>query len=205
MNTLRSIVRPLAATAVAAFLVFSLPAARAAETANKYGGPIYSGAPAGDVTAELLAVGGTPGNFSTVRALNALAGEDVVTAEVTQLRQQYGGPTIDQFFKTFDFAVNDAWTRAGQDNVTFPAAATLSNHDLAIAVVQSGADNTSTFWTGTMLDKTFSHKVHVQVMSDIDAKYGEPADASYHKIANQMFYDIAQTMGDKAVKLAAFH
>jgi len=56
-----------------------------------------------------------------------------------------------------------------------------------------------------MLDKAVSHKVHMQVMSDIDAKYGEPTDASYHKISNQLFYDVAVAMGVSAVKLASFH
>lgn len=206
MNTLRPCVRPLAAATVAAFLLIflSFSAASAADS-NRYGGPVYNGAPVGDVTAELLAVGGTPGSFSTVRTLNTLVGQDAVTAEFTKLKGQYGGPAINQFLKTFDFAVNDAWKRAGQDNITFPAPATLSDHDLAVALVQAGTDNTSTFWTGLMLDKAVSHKVHMEVMTDIDAKYGEPADASYHRIGNQLFYDLAVTLGIAAIKLAPFH
>jgi hypothetical protein len=182
----------------------SFSTARAADN-NRYGGPVYSGTPVGDVTAELLAIGGTPGNFSTIRALNALVGQDAVTAEIAKLKGQYGHPQVDQFVKTFDFAISDAWTRAGDDNVAFPAPATLSDHDLAVALVQAGTDNTSTFWTGLMLDKVISNKVHMEVMTDIDAKYGEPADASYHRIANQLFYDLAVTLGIAAVKLAPFH
>lgn len=206
MHTLRSSVRLLATLAAAAFLTLSLSTVRAAgSTTNTYGGPIYPGAPTGDVTAELLQIGGTPGSFSTVRTLNTLAGDDVVTAEVAKLKGQYGDEAVDQFIKTFDFAVNDAWTRAGQDNITFPAPATLSDHAMAVGLVTLGTSDDGTFWTGLMLDKTISHKVHMQVMSDIDAKYGRDADASYHKISNQLFYDLAQTLGVTAVKLAAFH
>jgi hypothetical protein len=205
MNTLRSSVRLLAATVAAALLMLPFSTARAVDSMNRYGGPIYSGSPVGDVTAELLAVGGTPGNFSTVRTLDALVGTDTVTAEVAKLKTQYGVPDVDRFTKVFDYAVNDAWTRAGKDNITFPAPATLSNHDLAVALVQAGTADDGTFWTGLMLDKAVSHKVHMQVMSDIDATYGEPADASYHKISNQLFYDVAVAMGVSAVKLASFH
>ena len=171
---------------------------------NRYGGPIYGGPPIGDVTAELLAIGGTPGNFSSVRTLNTLAGTNTVTAEVKKLQGQYGADAINRFIKTFDYTVNDAWARAGKDNLTFPPAATLSDHDVAVALVQAGTAGDGTFWTGLMLDKLVSHRVHDQVMVDIDAKYGEPDDASYHKIANQLFYDVALILGAK-VSLASFH
>ena len=42
-------------------------------------------------------------------------------------------------------------------------------------------------------------------MDAIDAKYGKGADANYHKISNQAFYDLAQALGAKSVKLASFH
>jgi len=205
MNALRSSARLLVAIAAAAMLLSPLASVRAATpTTNRYGGPIYNGSPIGDVTAELLAIGGTPGNFSSVRTLNTLVGADTVTAEVKNLQARYGPDAVDRFIKVFDYTVNDAWSRAGKDNVAFPPAATLSDHDVAVALVQAGTAGDGTFWTGLMLDKLVSHKVHDQVMVDIDAKYGEPADASYHKIANRLFYDIALILGAK-VTLASFH
>ncbi|MGH8280097.1 MAG: hypothetical protein ACRETQ_11130 [Gammaproteobacteria bacterium] len=42
-------------------------------------------------------------------------------------------------------------------------------------------------------------------MDDTDAKYGSTYDANYHVITNQAFYDVAQALGDKSVKLASVH
>jgi hypothetical protein len=42
-------------------------------------------------------------------------------------------------------------------------------------------------------------------MDDIDKKFGGAADADYHKISNQLFYDLAHALGAKTVKLNRFH
>jgi hypothetical protein len=42
-----------------------------------------------------------------------------------------------------------------------------------------------------MLDHAVSHPIHLQVMKDIDAKYGLPADANYHVILAQAMHDLA--------------
>jgi hypothetical protein len=42
-------------------------------------------------------------------------------------------------------------------------------------------------------------------MADIDAKYGEKADANYHRIADQANVDLAHALGVTSVKLAAYH
>ena len=44
-------------------------------------------------------------------------------------------------------------------------------------------------------------------MNDIDANkdLGKLADLRYHQISNQAFYDVAQALGMKAVKLSDQH
>lgn len=195
-------IRNAACAAMASLIL--LAAVPASPTTNRYGGPIYRGTPTAGLTAELYHVGGEAGGFSSIRALNALAGEATVTAEFAKLRGQYGDVAMDRFVKTFDFAINDAWKRAGEANVTFGAPAALSDNDLATGLISAGRSAGGTFWTGLFLDKLVTHGVHESVMQDIDARYGKPADAQYHRIANQLFYDLAQSLhlGDN---LAPFH
>lgn len=188
----------------AAIAVGLLAAAPASAAASRYGGPVYLGPPTAGVTAELYHVGGEAGGFSSIRALNAMAGESAVTAEFAKLRGQYGDAAIDAFVKTFDYAINDGWTRAGEKNVTFGAPATISDGALGVALVTAGSADDGTFWTGLMLDKLLTHPVYALVTSDIDTRYGADADAQYHRIANQLFYDLALTLHANA-KLAAYH
>jgi len=187
--------------ALAAGLIAAAPAA---PVASRYGGPVYLGPPTAGLTAELYHVGGEAGGFSSIRALNAIAGEPAVTAEFAKLRGQYGDSAIDAFVKTFDYAVNDGWTRAGQKNVTFGTPATFSGGTLGVALVTAGSADDGTFWTGLLFDKLLTSGVHARVMSDVDARYGADADAQFHRIANQLFYDLAQTLHANA-KLAAYH
>jgi hypothetical protein len=41
-----------------------------------------------------------------------------------------------------------------------------------------------------MLDDLVTHPIHVQVMQDIDAKYGVQADGNYHAVLTQAIYDL---------------
>ena len=42
-----------------------------------------------------------------------------------------------------------------------------------------------------MLDRLVSHPIHLQVMKDIDAKYGLGVDAQYHAILTTAMKDLA--------------
>ena len=89
--------------------------------------------------------------------------------------------------------------------VKFPDA-NISGKTLAARLVGLGVPgNKGAFLTGTMLDHLVTHGIHESTMAAIDAKFGAKLDANYHKISNQAFYDLAQALGAKTVKLAAFH
>jgi hypothetical protein len=173
---------------------------------GRFGGPVYSGAPALAVTASLVAAGGGADKYSTATALTNMVGGDVVKAEVAKLTKQYGGDKVTQWLKTFDFAVTDALKIATAAGVKLPEP-TMSGKDLATTLVKAGVAPDGTFQIEYLLDKAVSHKIHVQVMNDIDAApgLGKAADLNYHLISNQAFYDLAQALGATSVKLAPLH
>jgi hypothetical protein len=174
---------------------------------GRFGGPIYNGPPALAVTASLVSAGGGAGSFSTATALTSMVGKNLVSAEVKKLTKQYGAPATTTWLKTFDFAVNDSLKIATAAGVKLPAA-TMSGKKLAATLVSAGTwSKDGTFQIEYLLDKAVTHKIHVQVMNDIDREpgLGKRADLDYHRISNQAFYDLAQALGATSVKLAPIH
>jgi hypothetical protein len=169
----------------------------------RYGGPVYTGAPALNVTASLVEAGGGPSNFSIATALTSMVGADLVNAEVTKLTKQYGKDDVDSWITVFNYAVGDALDHATKAGVTLPTA-DLSGKELAATLVKAGEDNHGTFYTEYLLDKAVTHDIHMTVMDDIDVKYGPDADINYHRITNQAMVDVAHALGAKA-KLAKLH
>jgi hypothetical protein len=175
---------------------------------GRFGGPVYSGAPALTVTAALVKAGGGPASFSTAKALISMLGADTVNAEVGKLSKQYGKDEVGTWLKTFDFAVADSLKIATAAGITLPdAPSDLTGAKLAQTLVSAGTASDGTFQIEFLLDKAVSHKIHVQVMNDIDADkdLGKLADLHYHQISNQAFYDVALALGMKTVKLADLH
>ena len=173
---------------------------------NWFGGASYTGAPALDVTAALVEAGGGASNFSFSKALVSMLGEKTVNAEVAKLTKQYGEKNVTDFINGMTFAVNDGLKRATAAGVKLPAApADLKGAKLASTLVSAGTAEDGTWWSGLLFDKALSHDIHVQVMQDIDAKFGHGADENTHKILNQAMYDVAQALKVKGVKLASLH
>ena len=175
---------------------------------GRFGGPVYTGPPALDVTAALVEAGGGASSFSTAKALVSMLGADTVTAEVAKLSKQYSKDEVTTWLKTFDFAVADSLKIATAAGIKLPAApAGLAGAKLANTLVTAGTASDSTFQIEFLLDKAVSHGIHVQVMNDIDANkdLGKLADLRYHQISNQAFFDVAQALGMKSVKLSDQH
>lgn len=171
-----------------------------------FGGPIYDGQPALEVTAALVKAGGGAEKFTFSQALVSMLGEKTVNAEVAKLNKQYGKKKVTNFINGMTFAVKDGLKRATEAGVKLPAApADLTGAKLAGALVSAGTVADGTWWSGYLFDKALSHGIHVQVMIDIDTKYGRDADENTHKLLNQAMYDVAQALGNKNVKLAALH
>jgi hypothetical protein len=174
---------------------------------NMFGGPVYNGAPALTVTAALVKAGGGPANFEFSTALVSMLGEKTVNAEVAKLTKQYGKTAVDNFVNGMTVAVKDGLKRATEAGVKLPAApADLKGAKLAETLVSAGTVSDGTWWSGYLFDKALSHKIHNQVMADINAgKNGYVVDRDVHKLLNQAMYDVAQALGHKNVKLASLH
>lgn len=177
-----------------------------ASAMNWFGGVTYSGAPALSVTAALVKAGGGARDFSFSKALVSMLGEKTVTAEITRLTRQYGEKDVTHFINGMTFTVDAGLKRATEAGVKLPAApADLKGIKLARTLVTAGTTPDGEWWSGYLFDKALSHDIHVKVMQDIDAKYGQSADESIHKILNQAMYDVAQALKAKNVKLASLH
>jgi len=172
---------------------------------NRFGGPVYDGKPALAVTVALVEAGGGPGHFSLVTALNHMLGKKTVKAEVAKLTRQYGAKRVTAWVTVMNFYVDDTLKIVKAKGINLPPPAKLSGVELAKTLVKAGTDSQGTFWAGYLFDHAVSHPIHNQLMNDADAKYSAKWDANAHAITNQAFYDVAQALGDKSVKLVPYH
>lgn len=193
----------LAASVLAATLLWvSGSAVGAAQTTN--GGPVYAGAPDLALAMAFIDAGGGPGDFSTVRAIDRSFGAAVTQAGLQRLAAQYGPAARDRFVETFDFAINDAWVRAGQHNLHMPAPPGVTGRPLANELVRAGTASDGAFWSHVFLDRTLSEPVAAAVLQDIDARYGPGSSAQFLRTANRFFFDLSQRIG-AGVALAPVH
>lgn len=172
---------------------------------NRFGGPVYDGKPALSVTVALVVAGGGPDHFSLVTALDHMLGKKTVQAEVAKLTKQYGTHRVNAWVKVMNFYVDDTLKIVKTKGIKLPPPANLTGVELAKTLVKAGTDANGTFWAGYLFDHAVSHPIHKQLMDDADAKYSPKWDANAHAITNQAFYDVAQALGDKTVKLAPYH
>lgn len=173
---------------------------------NMYGGPVYAGAPALNVTAALVKAGGGAEHFTLQEALVSMLGKDTVNAEVDKLTKQYGKQAVTDWLNGFNYAVTDGLTLATKAGVKLPiASADLTGAKLAGTLADAGTAPDGTFWSGLVFDKALSHDIHNQVMVDIETKFSPAYDKNLHTVTNQAMYDVAQALGKKQVKLAALH
>ncbi len=182
----------------------AVAADQAAAPTNWFGGSVYDGAPALDVTAALVKAGGGAENFSFPAALVSMLGEKTVNAEVAKLNKQYGEAKVQQFLDGMTYAVTDGLKRATEAGVKLPAVPeNLHGATLAKTLVTAGTTSDKTWWSGYLFDKALSHNIHMIVMADIEAKHDRAYDENIHRVLNQAMYDVAQALGQKDVKLAS--
>ncbi|MGH8126467.1 MAG: hypothetical protein ACREPK_11550 [Rhodanobacteraceae bacterium] len=179
--------------------------AGAADEMNMYGGPVYNGAPALNVTAALVKAGGGAANFKCSTSLVAMLGQKTVNAEIAKLDKQYGAKNVQTFLSGMTYVIKDALKRATEQGIKLPPPANLHGTKLAAALVDAGTTPDGTFWSGYLFDHAVSHKLHNQVMMDVNTNVSPDADTTTHRILNQAMYDVAQALGKKNVKLASFH
>jgi len=153
-----------------------------------FGSPAAAPVPASGTAGALVAAGGGAGSFSTVRAFGSILGDDAVQRELIAIRNRSTTRARDQFIQVFDFAVSDAWTRAGQDNVTVPDSS-QRGRDLGLALYNAGMQGggfSGDFFFATL----FTSKVWSDVKRDIDAKFGAGTSETFTGNVGAMFSDV---------------
>jgi hypothetical protein len=144
----------------------------------------------------LIASGGGPGSYSTVRAFTAMVGQDSLAANQRQLATQFGKLNADIFMRMFDYTIADAWQLAGKDNVSIPPASQTGGPALASALVQAGVSKGNIeFDTNTFFTQLFGAKIAGQIQNDTNAKFGSGAWDDFSRMSNQFFHNVGQTAG----------
>ncbi|MBV9150101.1 MAG: hypothetical protein JO024_09555 [Candidatus Eremiobacteraeota bacterium] len=183
-----------AASKMSASQMAAVPSGVDLKMNSRFGGPgVYTGAPALSVTLAVVMAGGGPKQYSTMTLLKTLAG-DKTSAEVAKLSKQYGKSAVGQFVKTFDFIISDALHYVTVKHITLPSQPAVDPKDgEKLAGVLWGASSIGgdKHNVEAGLDHLVGHPLHMQIMTDIDGKYGVAADAQYHVILLTALTDLA--------------
>ncbi len=153
--------------------------------------PVYGGAPNLPLTLSLIAAGGGPSKFQTTKLVGTLAGP-LTAAELQSLTTKFGADNLTSFVNVFDFVISDALAIVTKAHVALPTQPAVDPADgkaLSAALYTAGVSN-GKFDVEYMLDNLVSHPVHVQIMNDIDAKFGGQADGNYHAVLTQAMSDL---------------
>lgn len=165
---------------------------------SRFSGPgVYTGAPQLKTTLSMIIAGGGPAKFDTVKLVTVLAGAKT-KAEVASLTKRFGGSNVKSFLTVFDYVVNDSLKIVTAKKVALPSKpdpSPTNGKALAAALWKLGVQPDGNYNVEVMLDELVSHPIHVQVMKDIDAKYGVKADANYHIVLNAAMHDLKSVYG----------
>jgi hypothetical protein len=152
----------------------------------------YVGAPDLPLTLSMIEAGGGPSDFQTTKLVGVLAGS-LTSAEVKKLTGEYGQKDVASFLDVFNYVVADALKEVTQAHVALPSTPNPSPTDgkaLSHALYVAGESPDGSFDVEYMLDRLVSHPIHVQVMLDIDKKFGRYADANYHTVLQTAMTDL---------------
>ncbi len=190
--------RALAASAALALLcALQAPTgSQAADKARFSNAGVYTGAPDLPLTLSMIVAGGGPAHFKSTTLVGTLAGPKA-SAEVAKLTKQFGAQKLQSFLTVFDFVVSDSLKIVTAKKIPLPKQPKPDPKDgkaLSAALYTAGVVD-GRYNVEVMLDKLVSHPIHVQVMDDIDAKYGRNADANYHIILTQAMLDLKAAYG----------
>ena len=152
----------------------------------------YLGAPDLGLTLSLIVAGGGREGFSTRKLIGSLAGTHA-DAEMKKLAQTFGQKDVSLLLSVFDFVAGDRMHIAAGKHMVMPKAPSIApgnSKALAAAMYAAGLAADRRFDIEYLLDRLDSHINHVEVMDDIDKKFGRKADAEYHVFFAQLITDL---------------
>ena len=156
------------------------------------------------LTVAFIDAGGYAGGFSSIRAMDSAAGTGNVQAGLQDLVLNYGSQSRNRFVSMFDYAMNDGWQRAGQDNLNVPASNGDWGNALGVALIRSGSTASGAFRTRHLFTTLWGPQVEAQIASDLNEKFGPGSAADFERMGNRFFFDLANDLG-VAVALAPNH
>jgi len=187
--------RIAALAALAGVLVTAtMPAGAADNTgqARYSAAPVYTGSPNLPLTLSMIVAGGGPANFDSTKLVGTLAGP-LAPAEVQSLTAKFGAANVASFLTVFNFVISDSLRLVTAAKVPLPSTPVpdpMNGKALSAALYTAGITPAGHYDVEYMLDDLVTHPIHVQVMNDIDAKYGGPADGNYHAVLTQAMNDL---------------
>lgn len=204
MKTLHSIAAAIGIVLLAPVAVYAadvtwLP--NVVDAPTRFSAPgVYTGQPQLPLTLSMVVAGGGPGHFETVTLVKVLAGSKT-DAEVAALKKKFGDQAVAAFVTTLAFAVEDSLRIVKQKGIALPSTPDPNpqNGEALAGALWAAGQTGHSFNVEVMFDRTLSHGIHIQVMKDIDAKYGIAQDADLHAVLNQAMHDLATVYNFNAV------
>jgi hypothetical protein len=196
MKTLRSAVAVislvlLAPVSVCAANVVWLP--NVVDAPTRFSAPgVYTGEPQLPLTLSMILAGAGPEHFDTITLVKVLAGS-TTDAEVAALKKKFGDHAVTAFVTILPFAVEDSLKIVKEKGIPLPSSPDPNpqNGEALAGALWAAGQTGHSFNVEVMFDRTLSHGIHIQVMKDIDAKYGIAQDADLHVVLNQAMLDLA--------------
>jgi hypothetical protein len=149
------------------------------------------------LASSLIASGGGPGSYSTVRAFSGMVGQENVLADQHQLALMDGQDNADHFIPMFDYAVGDAWRLAGKNNLTMPPPQAMQGRALAAQLLQAGMQH-GQFDTTIFFSQLFGEKIAAQIFTDVDTHYGPGSSVTFARMGNHFFTGVGSLLANNS-------
>jgi hypothetical protein len=165
-------------------------------TARPAGAVMYMGTPDLSLTSAMVDAGGGAKHFSSAELFAWLTG-DLKDKEAAKLTAQFGAHDVAEAFQIFDFAVNDTLLIATREKIALPPAnpPASDRKAFAIALYNAGTTPSGKWDVGYFLEHLITHPIHHEIMHDMDARFGQQENATFHMILEQMMHDVGVAYG----------
>lgn len=152
---------------------------------------VYAGTPDLALTSAMVAAGGGPEHFSSLRLFKTLTGA-ASGPEALKLTKQFGAANVRSTFAVFDYAIEDVVRVVTEKHIALPppSPTTGDARALAVALYSAGTTTTGNWDVGYMLEHLITHPIHHTIMRDIDRKFSARENENFHIVLSQMMDDL---------------
>jgi hypothetical protein len=143
----------------------------------------------------LVDAGGGPANFTTTSLIDDLTGHHA-DDEFAALVKRFGALAVQRFVNVFDFTLADALRRLAAQHISAPSVPEPDPADGAVLserLYGAGVGAGRSFRVETLLDRLTSPSIRGCVTRDVEAAYGDSAQADYRRVFVALMNDLAVT------------